>query len=220
MNPGTGSTIRSRTQQGPEVIVDFNDFAQQLRPAATKARRNLLFDAGMAEDCGHQTQHDFMREWLPLKAEYLSRLYDREAGPAPGERCSVAGCGEDIRWRCLNCIGAPHLCSGCCKHLHERTPFHRIQKWVNNDYFSAAWLHDVGVVIHLGHNGAPCTGTAGEAPDTSLAAANEDDDGSIWESDDEEDITLEREDWMYGWKGMRRTILASQGAMLLTFPCR
>lgn len=144
-----------------------------------------------------------MREWLPLKGQYLHRLYHQESGPAPVKRCSVSGCDNTIQWRCLHCIGRPLLCTVCCRNLHGPTPFHRIQKWVSNTFFSPAWLHEVGVVIRLGHNGRSCMEMEGQVPPT-LSNSQEADGherDSDWESDNEEDVTVEREDWMYGRKG-------------------
>ncbi|KAF8234554.1 hypothetical protein L208DRAFT_1261383, partial [Tricholoma matsutake] len=38
---------------------------------------------------------------------------------------------------------------------HASNPFHRINHWTGS-YFETAWLFQVRLVLHLGHNGASC----------------------------------------------------------------
>ncbi|KAH9949222.1 hypothetical protein B0H21DRAFT_820230 [Amylocystis lapponica] len=68
---------------------------------------------------------------------------------------------------------------------HERNPFHRVEKWTNNLYYSPAWLADAGVVLQLGHGGGECPShrqyTSGDSW--------EDEDN--WTSDEEDDNDIE-----------------------------
>ncbi|KZV78878.1 hypothetical protein EXIGLDRAFT_633073, partial [Exidia glandulosa HHB12029] len=57
--------------------------------------------------------------------------------------------------RCLECIDMAVCCASCLKDRHARSPFHKIEKW-NGSYFERRALHDVGVTVCLGHDGAPC----------------------------------------------------------------
>lgn len=49
----------------------------------------------------------------------------------------------------------PPTCSNCCRKLHIRNPFHRIQQWTGK-YFTPSWLWKVGLSVDLGHGGQPC----------------------------------------------------------------
>ncbi|KAH9914125.1 hypothetical protein B0H21DRAFT_782180 [Amylocystis lapponica] len=60
---------------------------------------------------------------------------------------------QKATWRCLHCFGRPTYCTLCCRKQHERNPFHRVEKWTNNLYYSPAWLAEAGVVLQLGHGG-------------------------------------------------------------------
>ncbi|KAF9439813.1 hypothetical protein P691DRAFT_611824, partial [Macrolepiota fuliginosa MF-IS2] len=53
------------------------------------------------------------------------------------------------------------LCSSCIVASHEDDPFHHIQKWTGT-YFTRTSLHDLGFILHLGHDGCPCPLNHGE----------------------------------------------------------
>lgn len=95
-----------------------------------------------------------MRDWLPNRSQYIEQILKTEA-PIDRDVCSSCGVTES-RWRCLNCMGQPSYCPGCCQKAHFRTPFHRVQKWDAGCY-EDAWLEELGVIIHLGHRGVPCS---------------------------------------------------------------
>ncbi|KAH9942125.1 hypothetical protein B0H21DRAFT_696451, partial [Amylocystis lapponica] len=92
---------------------------------------------------------------------------------------------EEATWRCLHCFGRPTYCTLCCRKQHERNPFHRVEKWTNNLYYSPAWLAEAGVVLQLGHGGGECPShrqyTSGDSWE------DEDD----WTSDEEDDNDVE-----------------------------
>ncbi|RPD55728.1 hypothetical protein L227DRAFT_509623, partial [Lentinus tigrinus ALCF2SS1-6] len=66
-----------------------------------------------------------------------------------------ASCGHDAAWRCLDCSGSPSFCMRCCAETHRNSPLHRVQFW-NGQYFQQAWLRQVGVQVHCGHEGSRC----------------------------------------------------------------
>ena len=47
------------------------------------------------------------------------------------------------------------LCGKCCRLAHKYLPFHRIEGW-NGKYFRTGALWEVGVKLHIGHNGDGC----------------------------------------------------------------
>jgi hypothetical protein len=135
-----------------------------------------------------------MRDWLPFRSEYLNILLDAEGltdeatdeGPTDERRCSSCqACDGSLR--CLDCLGSPMFCIACCRDIHHRQPFHRVERWTG-DYFTPAWLHNIGVAIYLGHGGAKCPssqatsgGAYSENMQTKGTSGMEDD----WEDEDD-----------------------------------
>ncbi|KAI6144300.1 hypothetical protein BKA82DRAFT_3926007, partial [Pisolithus tinctorius] len=64
---------------------------------------------------------------------------------------------EGAPYRCMDCAHRPLSCKTCCIEQHKLRPFHRVQKW-NGRFFEDFTLWLVGLVLHLGHAGAPCPG--------------------------------------------------------------
>lgn len=81
---------------------------------------------------------------------YLGRIISTEATELT---CKV--CQEPARWRCLGCLGRPMFCRGCCRKLHNKLIYHRLQKWTGL-YFQDAGLWEVGVRLCVGHMGENC----------------------------------------------------------------
>jgi hypothetical protein len=94
-----------------------------------------------------------MRDWQSVKQEYLQTLLSRE-GPIGNRCCSICS-ARDGSWRCLDCLATPLFCIHCCRSTHHRLPFHRVERWTGS-YFTPSWLQQVGVTIHLGHDGNSC----------------------------------------------------------------
>jgi hypothetical protein len=60
------------------------------------------------------------------------------------------------KYRCLECFNCLNvICSNCIVARHHQQPFHRIQKWTGT-HFEVASLHNLGLVLYLGHNGSSC----------------------------------------------------------------
>jgi hypothetical protein len=99
-----------------------------------------------------QTPQDYIEEWLPKKAMYLEALLGNEVPDS--FKCQL--CEDDAAaWRCRDCLFNPILCTSCCRDNHASHPFHRIDHWTGS-FFEPAWLFQVGLVLHLGHNGQAC----------------------------------------------------------------
>ncbi|KDR79698.1 hypothetical protein GALMADRAFT_63361, partial [Galerina marginata CBS 339.88] len=58
-------------------------------------------------------------------------------------------------WHCKQCFGGRVLCGLCCRNAHMWLPYHRVERW-NGKYFRVGALWEVGVKLHLGHQGRPC----------------------------------------------------------------
>lgn len=60
-------------------------------------------------------------------------------------------------YRCLECFDHQPMCSNCIVERHHQLPFHHIQKWTGTYYDkSTSSLHDLGLVVYLGHGGSSC----------------------------------------------------------------
>ncbi|KAH9922726.1 uncharacterized protein B0H18DRAFT_1183398 [Fomitopsis serialis] len=78
-----------------------------------------------------------MREWLPHREDFLERLIDLEA---PRERRRCAECNAEWSpWRCIDCMGQPSFCTGCCVTEHKRDFLHRVERWISEDGPGRMW---------------------------------------------------------------------------------
>jgi hypothetical protein len=83
---------------------------------------------------------------------YLQALLSSEVPEA--FNCQL--CEIPATWRCRDCLYNPMFCTDCCRANHASHPFHRIDHWTGS-YFEPAWLFQVGLILHLGHHGQPCS---------------------------------------------------------------
>lgn len=109
-----------------------------------------------------QGPEHYLRLYLEQRDELLQNLLDSR-GPCDELECSVCSAPTPELYRCLNCTHTPLYCHSCIVSVHQRLPFHKIEKW-NSSFFEAATLHSLGYVLHTGHNGNPCPSVL---PDTS-----------------------------------------------------
>lgn len=103
---------------------------------------------------GEQTQNQYMREWLPRRAQQLETILTN-AAPKEAEMHCTSCHTDNAKWRCRECFGRHLLCAKCCMTQHRYLPFHRVDKW-NGRFFQRAALWQVGVKLFLGHQGLPC----------------------------------------------------------------
>jgi CxC2 like cysteine cluster associated with KDZ transposases len=105
-----------------------------------------------------------------------------EADGRLNNTCTHCKVGE-ANWKCLGCLGQPVFCTGCCRRLHHRNPFHRVKQWTGT-HWAPSWLIGVGIEIHLGHGGNQCP-----CPGTWNRVNNEhDDEADEWDDDGVDDI--------------------------------
>src|SRR6266702_1169621 len=71
-------------------------------------------------------------------------------------KCSM--CRKHGGFKCPDCFGGPLLCKDCCVEFHRHSPFHRPLQWTSTHYTPVS-LQSLGLVLFLGHNGAPCPQT-------------------------------------------------------------
>ena len=100
-----------------------------------------------------KTQNDFLLEWIPWRARYLSVILESENAAVP-EKCQV--CFQaDGNIRCLSCLSYHTWCGPCAVKCHVHHPFHRVQQWTGQFYNDIS-LCDLGYILNLGHNGESC----------------------------------------------------------------
>ncbi|KAI6117023.1 hypothetical protein EDD16DRAFT_1520223 [Pisolithus croceorrhizus] len=101
----------------------------------------------------NDSQNDYIREWLPWRAEYLNIILEGEQLAKGGicEQCSEA---EGSVW-CMSCAGVHAWCGPCAVKAHRTLPFHKVQRW-NGAHYQPTSLMDLGFLWHIGHGGDPC----------------------------------------------------------------
>lgn len=100
----------------------------------------------------HQSQQHFLRVW---KEQYLHPFETCIMGLQVRKK-SNCDCGQQALWRCQDCCGCLEMCATCLRKTHLRLPWHRVQVWTSNSFYSDSWLHKVGVKLYGGHDGHPC----------------------------------------------------------------
>ncbi|TDL25097.1 hypothetical protein BD410DRAFT_717811, partial [Rickenella mellea] len=102
---------------------------------------------------------DALLEWKLHRNEYLDE-HIRLDGLGDSSALLCRSCGQEGLCRCLDCFNGAILCDGCMSAKHKHNPLHRIEASISpwtGDYFQKSSLHAIGYVLHLGHNGLPCT---------------------------------------------------------------
>jgi hypothetical protein len=114
-------------------------------------------------------------DWIPYRETYLDELLRHDGrGSNAALMCSNVGCGGDGIFKCRECMFENLFCCDCMVRRHSNLPLHRIlvsaascslffffnskalrQKW-EGSFFDDASLHDLGLVIQLGHDGNSC----------------------------------------------------------------
>ncbi|KLO05066.1 hypothetical protein SCHPADRAFT_794115, partial [Schizopora paradoxa] len=66
------------------------------------------------------------------------------------------------RFRCISCSQVAEMCSDCIVKTHAQVPFHIIEMW-DGTMWTRSTLMSLGLLVHLGHGGAPCPAPNGES---------------------------------------------------------
>jgi hypothetical protein len=157
----TSQFVPKRQHQSLELYHDDPSYDEVLQsPTPKRQRRKGLVGNQWALESTPltplvQTQNDFLHNWKhDHRQQYLTELLRLEAAPTD-RNCSLChDCAGS--YRCIDCgMAEPLLCEQCCVRSHQGLPFHRIQHWTGK-FFAPHTLDDLGLVIHMGHDGAPC----------------------------------------------------------------
>lgn len=102
-----------------------------------------------------------MEEFLKWAEGSQRAILEREIGPVYPVRCAapcktIINSGDAV-YRCFDCYHAPIECNLCIVASHQRNPFHRIEEWCPAlGFWQRRSLHDLGLVIQLGHHEGTC----------------------------------------------------------------
>ena len=148
-------TTPSRQARSPDEQQAFQD--DTLEPLQLPRSTVSLFDLMLAGPSEIlillQSQNSYLQQFLERQRAHLHSLLKNEA-PPPDKQCMSCNVRE-CNWNCLDCLGGAYQCSSCCLDRHKWLPFHRVEHWTSS-HFQPAWLSQVGIEIHLGHNGNLC----------------------------------------------------------------
>ncbi|KAA1479544.1 hypothetical protein DENSPDRAFT_743719, partial [Dentipellis sp. KUC8613] len=135
----------------------------------------------------------------------LDHILEREA---PQSCCSTAECQGDSRWRCESCFGWPMYCDNCAREAHHYHPFHRMKLWTGT-HFRPAWLSELGVCVHLGHQGRRCPQKEVQNFTQTVRDTGEEDWEDVAEQEQEDGLGKEPEEMRtdFSHKGRRRMVL-------------
>lgn len=162
VRPGEDVPPPPEAVPGPSTIeVDYDEdvpmqiaediFIQPPKASMVCALREMI----MSDADHHQSQNDYMREWLPHLSDFVEDLLRRKTPPNP-RICSRCNTGEGL-FRCEDCFNMPAYCASCCKVCHVEHPFHRMQRWDGQCYQRhLQWQAEIELEINLGHHGALC----------------------------------------------------------------
>lgn len=99
-----------------------------------------------------KTQQEYLKRFINLRPEILKKMYECE-GIEQVPMC-VRCAQKYARWRCTDCMPG-NFCRGCCRTTHTAHPYHRLECW-NGRFFQTVGMWQVGVRLHVGHEGARC----------------------------------------------------------------
>lgn len=95
----------------------------------------------------------YMQEYIEIFDELLDRILAHEVDETIGTPCS---CGIGHRTiRCNDCFQCSSTCEACFVRLHNSLPLHWAERWTGL-FFERCDISQLGHVITLGHQGAPC----------------------------------------------------------------
>ncbi|KAI6100513.1 hypothetical protein F5141DRAFT_1204836 [Pisolithus sp. B1] len=145
--PSTPGTPRTKASSQHLNISDFHDSLD-----IPDSDWNDVDDAPQSRR-HTKSQNDYIREWLPWRAEYLNIILEGEQ-LAKGGICELCSEAEGSV-QCMYCAGVHAWCSPCTIKVHRNLPFHKVQRW-NGAHYQPTSLMDLGFLWHIGHGADPC----------------------------------------------------------------
>ncbi|KAI6046731.1 hypothetical protein EDC04DRAFT_2982725 [Pisolithus marmoratus] len=144
------STPRTPRTMGSSQNLNFSDF-----PNSVDIPNSDWNDVEDPHQSRRHTksQNDFVREWLPWRAEYLNVILEGEQ-LAKGGICEQC-CEAEGSVQCMSCTGVHAWCGPCAVKAHRNLPFDKVQWW-NGTHYEPTSLMELGFLWHIGHEGDPC----------------------------------------------------------------
>lgn len=98
---------------------------------------------------------DFHSNWAQA---CLNELLAHESFASSSPLCTNCSCllaMPGTAYQCSECSFSRLLCKACVLKEHKHNRLHLIQQW-NSAFFKKKALHELRLVVHLGHEGASC----------------------------------------------------------------
>ncbi|KAH7904426.1 hypothetical protein BJ138DRAFT_1106840 [Hygrophoropsis aurantiaca] len=115
----------------------------------------LVEDEGQSASSRKPTMST-LQDWLPHRSVYLDELlrHDGRGSCLGDEKCHECQTAVGV-FKCIDCASCWKYCQACMLIRHSLLPFHRLERWTGS-FFAKSTLQEIGHIVHLGHNGAPC----------------------------------------------------------------
>ncbi|KAG8755118.1 hypothetical protein FRC12_010990 [Ceratobasidium sp. 428] len=135
---------------------DWVDVEPEEAPPTTKNVGSKDLDRlWLTDGCLLQSPNRHLREWLEKHAEsYLPLLFARYT-PPPSQSCASCHDACDTFYKCQTCLVSRPSCGRCTTNCHRHSPTHCVERF-NGQFWEPASLAELGLILHLGHNGEPC----------------------------------------------------------------
>jgi hypothetical protein len=105
-----------------------------------------------------------MKAFEPFFEDLQNAIFASRSDSAAGQPCPCSNkagnadateAASEALFKCMDCFVTSVTCSGCAVKSHTHHPFHRVARW-NGQFFQDVSLSQLGLTLHLGHNGHPC----------------------------------------------------------------
>jgi hypothetical protein len=101
----------------------------------------------------HQTQNDWLRQYMKIRQSLLFEMIRLEAPPTD-RMCTYCKSAAGT-YRCKDCFPQNFSCARCCVSDHAINPFHSIQRFTNG-HFEDSDLDELGLFIDIRRHGHDC----------------------------------------------------------------
>ncbi|KAG8776240.1 hypothetical protein FRC12_001015 [Ceratobasidium sp. 428] len=126
---------------------DFEALVREIEPVQPVEETN--------QSSQRKTPNYYLRQWQTRHCDsYVQTMYDREEPPTT-RLCNLCQASSDRLYRCNLCLGQCKMCKSCLISSHRFQPTHRPEVW-DGGCWKEAPLHELELVLNLGHNGAAC----------------------------------------------------------------
>jgi hypothetical protein len=156
--PSRSASPSKKRALSPEIL-EFNnevDYPEEQVPKRSRTAGKVRIQIPgiyISSAMYHQTQNEFLEEYLNRRHSILIELLRHESFPSTSS-CSLCQ-QSSATYRCHDCFGSNIWCGPCCISAHKSLPFHRVQEW-NGGFFERSDLLTHGLTLDLRHYPDDC----------------------------------------------------------------